>query len=142
MNEDRNKLIIETAEGNPHLSVQQVADRVGVTKALVSGVLFRANRNKVFDRAKWIAARGVNGVEAPKPGRPKKNAPRPKVVPMKTNAPVSMRQTCCWPMWADGEDVPKTKRFCEKPALIGKRYCPEHAAIAFVPPREKISIPR
>jgi GcrA cell cycle regulator len=43
-------------------------------------------------------------------------------------------RTCCWPI---GEPGTPEFRFCEADPLSGKPYCAEHAAIAYVKPREK-----
>ena len=37
--------------------------------------------------------------------------------------------TCCWPL---GEPGSPNFRFCDKPAIIGRPYCPDHAVRAYV----------
>jgi GcrA cell cycle regulator len=43
-------------------------------------------------------------------------------------------RSCCWPI---GEPGTSEFRFCEGEPMSGKPYCTEHAAIAYVKPREK-----
>ncbi|MCS6920443.1 MAG: GcrA family cell cycle regulator [Elioraea sp.] len=50
--------------------------------------------------------------------------PMPRVEPLRTG-----NATCCWPI---GDPGTPGFRFCCAPALIGKPYCAEHAAIAYV----------
>ncbi|MDW8442977.1 MAG: GcrA family cell cycle regulator [Acetobacteraceae bacterium] len=50
--------------------------------------------------------------------------PMPRAEPLRTG-----NATCCWPI---GDPGSPGFRFCGAPALIGKPYCAEHAAIAYV----------
>jgi GcrA cell cycle regulator len=43
-------------------------------------------------------------------------------------------RACCWPM---GEPGTPEFRFCTHEAILGKPYCPEHAAVAYVKPRDR-----
>lgn len=43
-------------------------------------------------------------------------------------------RTCCWPI---GEPSRPGFRFCEGDPLTGKPYCTEHAALAYVRPRDR-----
>jgi GcrA cell cycle regulator len=67
--------------------------------------------------------------------KPASPAPRP--------APVSVRpapyrptrlSTCCWPI---GEPGTKSFRFCDADSNVGKPYCSEHAALAYVKVRDR-----
>ncbi|ABI63160.1 GcrA family cell cycle regulator [Granulibacter bethesdensis] len=42
--------------------------------------------------------------------------------------------SCCWPI---GEPGTKEFRFCDAPAMAGKPYCAEHAALAYVKVRDR-----
>ena len=44
---------------------------------------------------------------------------------------------CSWP---EGEPGSPNFRFCGKSAMIGKPYCQEHCAIAYVPSKKKQSV--
>ncbi|WP_114377460.1 GcrA family cell cycle regulator [Elioraea thermophila] len=65
---------------------------------------------------------------APVPAEPRRApapvVPMPRVEPLRTG-----NATCCWPI---GDPGTPGFRFCGAPALIGKPYCAEHAAIAYV----------
>jgi GcrA cell cycle regulator len=48
--------------------------------------------------------------------------------------PRTARRNCCWPM---GDPGSAEFRFCSGDAIAGKPYCPEHAAVAYVQPRDR-----
>jgi GcrA cell cycle regulator len=43
-------------------------------------------------------------------------------------------RACCWPL---GEPGQPGFRFCAAESLLGKPYCGEHAAVAYVKPRDR-----
>jgi len=56
----------------------------------------------------------------------------PRAVPVAAPRPAPLRlgnATCCWPI---GEPGTPGFRFCGAPAIAGKPYCEEHAAVAYV----------
>jgi GcrA cell cycle regulator len=57
--------------------------------------------------------------------------PEAAVVPAEPAAPVRLdpRRACCWPI---GEPRTQGFRFCDGPSQVGKSYCPEHQALAYV----------
>jgi GcrA cell cycle regulator len=66
-------------------------------------------------------------------------APRPAPPPPAPRVPVTPRPfartvACCWPI---GEPGTKSFRFCDGDALLGKPYCQEHAALAYVKVRDR-----
>jgi GcrA cell cycle regulator len=64
--------------------------------------------------------------------------PRPVPPPMPrvpvTPRPFARTVACCWPI---GEPGTKSFRFCDGDALLGKPYCQEHAALAYVKVRDR-----
>jgi GcrA cell cycle regulator len=65
--------------------------------------------------------------------RPEAVARAPMVVrPVAARSPRA--QTCCWPV---GEPGTRSFRFCDADATLGKPYCTEHAAVAYVRVRDK-----
>ncbi len=66
---------------------------------------------------------------APRPAPPPP-APRVQVTPR----PFARTVACCWPI---GEPGTKSFRFCDGDALLGKPYCQEHAALAYVKVRDR-----
>jgi GcrA cell cycle regulator len=69
-------------------------------------------------------------------------APRPVIAaPAPVTAPAVIRpfprsgnRACCWPL---GEPGTKEFRFCGGESILGKPYCAEHAAIAYVRVRDR-----
>jgi GcrA cell cycle regulator len=57
-------------------------------------------------------------------------APRVQVIPR----PFARTVACCWPI---GEPGTRSFRFCDGDALLGKPYCQEHAALAYVKVRDR-----
>jgi len=53
----------------------------------------------------------------------------PKPVAIVRAFPRASTKSCCWPI---GEPGTKGFRFCVDPAMGGKPYCAEHAALAYV----------
>jgi GcrA cell cycle regulator len=60
-------------------------------------------------------------------------APRPVAV-VRTFPRFGAARACCWPI---GEPGQPGFRFCAAEALGGKPYCGEHAAVAYVKPRDR-----
>jgi GcrA cell cycle regulator len=72
----------------------------------------------------------------PRPVAPviRAEVPKPQIV-RPVPAPRSLRtQTCCWPL---GDPGTPSFRFCDGDAALGKPYCAEHAAVAYVRVRDK-----
>ena len=68
--------------------------------------------------------------EEPKPVAPTILALPPKPAQSVVRAfPRVSSKACCWPI---GEPGTKGFRFCSEPAMSGKPYCAEHAALAYV----------
>jgi GcrA cell cycle regulator len=68
-------------------------------------------------------------VPAPRPA-PAPPVPRIQVTPR----PFARTVACCWPI---GEPGTKSFRFCDGDAMLGKPYCQEHAALAYVKVRDR-----
>lgn len=73
---------------------------------------------------------GVAEQKAPE-GRNARTAPAARLVATRGAA---RTVACCWPI---GEPATRGFHFCGAPALPGKPYCPEHAALAYVRVRER-----
>jgi GcrA cell cycle regulator len=94
------------------LSTSEIGRRLGLTKNAVVG---KAHRLALQSRPS-----------------PLKSPPMPRptrVVAVSFNGP-----SCCWPFGHPGE---KNFHFCGARNLPGKPYCAEHAAIAYVKPKER-----
>jgi GcrA cell cycle regulator len=132
------------AEGH---STAEIGRRMGISKNAVVG---KAHRLNLPARPSPIRREAVAG-GAPRPAmpraaRPSGGAPRATlpVAPVAAPAPapavvrpfprVSASRSCCWPI---GEPGQSGFRFCSAEANIGKPYCPEHAAVAYVKPRDR-----
>jgi GcrA cell cycle regulator len=89
------------------LSTAEIGRRLGVTK------------NAVVGKAHRLAL-------DPRPS-PLKRPPAPRF----TSHP---GPSCSWPTGHPGE---KSFRFCGKRPVAGKPYCAEHAALAYVKPKDK-----
>jgi GcrA cell cycle regulator len=95
------------------LSTAEIGRRLGLTK------------NAVVGKAHRLAL-------APRPS-PLKSPPAPRhqrIVVIDFNGP-----SCSWPIGHPGE---KGFHFCGEKPLTGKPYCAEHAAVAYVKPKERI----
>jgi hypothetical protein len=58
--------------------------------------------------------------------------PRPARTAPRIDAPVVLdKLPCCWPI---GQPRTPSFRFCEKPNLAGRPYCPEHCRLAYEKP--------
>jgi GcrA cell cycle regulator len=98
------------------LSTAEIGRRLGLTKNAVVG---KAHRLCLPPRP------------SPVKFRP---APEPEVRPTVVIDFPAASTGCLWPHGHPGE---KGFRFCGGRQLTGKPYCPEHAAIAYVKPKEK-----
>lgn len=61
-------------------------------------------------------------------------APPPVVRPFPVARPRLGARSCCWPI---GEPGTSGFRFCGAEPMAGKPYCTEHAALAYVKPRDR-----
>lgn len=129
-------------ENEPHLTRQEMADRLGVTLAAVIGQQRRMNLQPrtLHD---WRAR------AATRPSLPKKTERQPKAVSVAPDMPVTEAPepfflaslppgvvfkprapgACCWPLW--GHNDRPTHRYCDAPSIAGMAYCPEHASVAY-----------
>lgn len=136
------------AEGH---STAEIGRRMGISKNAVVGKAHRLNlaaRPSPIRRAPGQAPAPRAPRLAPRPAmprpmpmlpvvrpagadRPVPLAPRPaQVSPPPRPAPLRLgNATCCWPI---GEPGTPGFRFCTSPAIAGKPYCEEHAAVAYV----------
>jgi len=137
------------AEGH---STAEIGRRMGTSKNAIVG---KAHRLHLPPRASPIREKGtgtprrprtprVRGVSLPPPAaasgsvpssrtpsapaRP--SAPAPEPQPATVFKPLAARHPCCWPI---GEPGTREFRTCDGPAVPGKSYCQEHAALAYVP---------
>jgi len=71
---------------------------------------------------------------APQPAPVVAVAPPPVVRPFPAARPRLGSRSCCWPI---GEPGTAGFRFCGAEPMAGKPYCTEHAALAYVKPRDR-----
>jgi len=141
------------AEG---LSTAEIGRRMGVSKNAVVG---KAHRLNLPPRPSPIRREATPRTTTPRPARtaaprpapaprpaalmaprpPAMAAPRPPqtavVRPFPSGAPRAFgTRACCWPL---GEPGTAEFRFCGCEAIPGKPYCPDHAALAYVKPRDR-----
>ncbi len=130
------------------LSTAEIGRRMGISKNAVVGKAHRLNlaaRPSPIRRVPSAAPSPRPARRAARPAMPRPSpmmagtpmAPRPPadrpapVVPMRP-PPQPLRLgngTCCWPL---GDPGTPGFRFCGAQALLGKPYCAEHAALAYV----------
>ncbi|SOD96739.1 GcrA family cell cycle regulator [Caenispirillum bisanense] len=108
------------AEG---LTTGEIGKQLGVSKNAVVGKAHRL---------------GLKG--RPSPIKRTKKPAKPEAPPKQVEPPPSLvdlaAHTCRWPI---GDPRDADFHFCGKPALTGKPYCGEHAAIAYVTSGSKSS---
>jgi GcrA cell cycle regulator len=128
------------AEGH---STAEIGRRMGISKNAVVGKAHRLNLPARPSPIRRDATAEARPVAAPRPVKP---APVRATLPA---TPVSVAQavpavvrpfpraslrSCCWPI---GEPGTPEFRFCTSEALVGKPYCPAHAAVAYVKARDR-----
>lgn len=144
------------AEGH---STAEIGRRMGISKNAVVG---KAHRLNLDGRPSPIRREGAAEPSAPRrvtgPTLPPLTAEvpvvrAPVVPPAPRPAPVAARaevakprvvlpapvrtprtHTCCWPL---GEPGTSSFRFCDATATLGKPYCADHAAVAYVKVRDR-----
>jgi len=135
-------------------STAEIGRRMGITKNAVVGKAHRLNlpaRPSPIRREANAPRPATRRQPAPRPAPPifrrpaPTPAPRPVAAPPPT--PISAsggavirafprlpNRNCCWPM---GDPGTPNFRFCVSEPLGGKPYCAEHAAVAYVRPRDR-----
>lgn len=142
------------AEGH---STAEIGRRMGISKNAVVGKAHRLNlparpspiRRDAAPRPAPVprAPRPMSVARAAPPPmlRPAPAAPPAPVVVAAAPAPAVLRafpaarprigsRSCCWPI---GEPGTSGFRFCGGEPMAGKPYCTEHAALAYVKPRDR-----
>ena len=152
------------AEGH---STAEIGRRMGISKNAVVGKAHRLNlparpspiRREAAPRPampRAAAPRPAAAVPAPRPVAPpvaaRPAAPSVAARPAPAPAPAAIvrsfpaaaprpafsragsSKTCCWPI---GEPGTSGFRFCSGSAMMGKPYCSEHAALAYVKARDR-----
>lgn len=128
------------------LTTSEIGKRLGISKNAVVGKAHRLHlaarpspikrtgaRPAVFRTAVRLpgAPRPVRVRPASAPGEAP--APRPHREPQRWTGEVS-NNICKWPMGHPGDE---DFHFCTDKALVGKPYCAEHCAVAFVKVKPK-----
>jgi len=140
------------AEGH---STAEIGRRMGISKNAVVG---KAHRLSLPARPSPIRREAVSSAAArPAPARAMRPAgappratlpvaaapvatvahvaaPQPRPAVVRAFPRVSASRSCCWPI---GEPGQSGFRFCAAEAIVSKPYCPEHAAVAYVKPRDR-----
>ncbi|MBP0462525.1 GcrA cell cycle regulator [Roseomonas sp. PWR1] len=141
------------AEGH---STAEIGRRMGISKNAVVGKAHRLNLPARPSPIRRDAApRPVPVPRAPRPMPAARITPPPilRASPMVAPAPAPVAatpvvrafpvassrprlgsRTCCWPI---GEPGTSGFRFCGGDPMAGKPYCTEHAALAYVKPRDR-----
>lgn len=141
------------AEGH---STAEIGRRMGISKNAVVGKAHRLNlsarpspiRRDATPRPAPVP-RAPRPLPAPAPMQRLAPAPVPRPMPAAAPQPVAAApvvrsfpaarprlgaRTCCWPI---GEPGTSGFRFCGAEPMAGKPYCMEHAALAYVKPRDR-----
>jgi GcrA cell cycle regulator len=135
------------AEGH---STAEIGRRMGISKNAVVG---KAHRLNLSARPSPIRRDATpRPAPLPRPARPAPPpmqrlvsvpAPRPApapvaAVPVVRSFPAARARigarSCCWPI---GEPGTQGFHFCGGDPMVGKPYCTEHAALAYVKPRDR-----
>jgi GcrA cell cycle regulator len=141
------------AEG---LSTAEIGRRMGISKNAVVGKAHRltlparpspirrdaAPRPAPVPRAPRPAPAPLQRLVSPpvlRPAAPPAPPPVPAAAPVvRSFTPVARTRpgarSCCWPL---GEPGTQGFRFCGGDPMAGKPYCAEHAALAYVKPRDR-----
>lgn len=141
------------AEGH---STAEIGRRMGISKNAVVGKAHRLNLPARPSPIRRDAApRPAPVPRAPRPMPAARIAPPPMLRPAPVMAPAPApvavapvvrafpvaparprlgSRTCCWPI---GEPGTSGFRFCGGEPMAGKPYCTEHAALAYVKPRDR-----
>jgi GcrA cell cycle regulator len=138
-------------------STAEIGRRMGISKNAVVG---KAHRLNLPARPSPIRREGAPAVAQPlertppqprrapaAPPQPRAAAPArrleqgpaaasqaPSPAPMVRHFPRATARTCCWPL---GEPGTAGFRFCAGDAMLGKPYCTDHAAVAYVKSRDR-----
>lgn len=112
--EARNAKIIGLV--NQGHSNRTAAERLGITKNTVAGVMYRHGH--------LLSKEG-------KSGREERNPSKRTLKDQGTSGLIPPEKTCQWPLWGN-EDYrdPKFGKFCGNKCKRGKSYCPMHHRIA------------
>jgi GcrA cell cycle regulator len=133
------------------LTTAEIGKRLGISKNAVVGKAHRLNLPARPSPIRREAMGAEPRQQVARPVRPAGVAPRTTLPPspvVATVAPVaappppvvrpfprlSTAKSCCWPI---GEPGQAGFRFCTSEAIVGKPYCPEHAAVAYVKARDR-----
>jgi GcrA cell cycle regulator len=139
------------AEGH---STAEIGRRMGISKNAVVGKAHRLNlparpspiRRDAAPRpapvpraprpvpAARMAPPMMRAVAAPPPVAVAAAPPAPVVRAFPAARPRFGSRSCCWPI---GEPGTSGFRFCGAEPMSGKPYCTEHAALAYVKPRDR-----
>ncbi len=114
----------------------QIADHLNVARNVIAGAIFRARkrgevqREKLPTRARRVSAQA----HRQEPPKPDEFAPVIEYAPLRVSFFNLKAEHCRWPLWA--ADTPLSeKRFCGRPAKVGRPYCTHCEGLAVVPRR-------
>jgi GcrA cell cycle regulator len=133
------------AEGH---STAEIGRRMGVSKNAIVG---KAHRLDLDSRPSPIRAKGTSHPRRrmrpacpPLPALPSLAGPPPTVatpaprIRTPPRAPISTPRLgttpCCWPI---GDPGTASFHFCKATSVLGKPYCPEHCARAYITPNRR-----
>jgi GcrA cell cycle regulator len=130
---------------NEGLSTAEIGKLLGISKNAVVGKAHRLHLSSRPSPIRRMSLRPAQPVRLrePRPAptafelphRPSSPAPAPAPrPPVETRALEYSNQSCMWPVGHPGEPG---FRFCGDRALMGKPYCAEHCAVAYVKAKPK-----
>lgn len=128
-------------------AVQGLMHRRGVRRSERHGVTVVTERMRAVAKGKTIKVSCAPRVPLPSPARDRVPA-RPAEAPAAIAGPPGgvalldlQREHCRWPLWADDAPAWSERRCCgarrRDPDHPFDHYCPEHGAMAFVPPEKR-----
>jgi GcrA cell cycle regulator len=140
---DKKAAFVLMWENEPHLTRQEMGDRLGCSLAAIIGHQRRMGLQPRVQQSwktrattrptllKKTTERTPKAVSVA-PSTPATEAPEPFFLASLPTATVSNTRppgACCWPLW--GHNERPTHRYCDGPSLVGMAYCPAHASVAY-----------
>lgn len=128
-------------------AVQGLMHRRGVRRSERHGVTVVTERMRAVAKGRPLKVRCAPRATCPtKPAHPAR--PEPSDAPVITSGPPGgvlladlQREHCRWPLWPHDAPAWSERRFCgatrRDPDALLDHYCPEHGAMAFVPPEKR-----
>ena len=140
----QDRIVELTRLWNEGLSTAEIGKMLGISKNAVVGKAHRLHLSSRPSPIRRLAMRPGQPVRL-REARPavvaldlpmrSPSAPAPRPAPVETRVLALSNQKCMWPVGHPGE---QDFRFCGDRALVGKPYCAEHCAVAYVKAKPKV----